>query len=78
MTRPASASELVSQVELAALAGRSLEQIEAVILASSGLDEESQAAVWLYAWCCEEHPLARPFPVPRLGSPGEAGRFETM
>jgi hypothetical protein len=49
-----SAGELLIEVELAVLAGRSLEQIEAEILASSGLDEESQSAVWLYAWSYRE------------------------
>jgi hypothetical protein len=42
--------ELLTEVELAVLAGRNLAQIEAEILADSGLDEESQSAVWLYAW----------------------------
>jgi hypothetical protein len=77
MTRPASVGALVTRVELAVLADRSLEQIEAEILACCGLDEESQAALWLYAWCCEERPPAR-FRRLRLGSPREAGRFEMM
>lgn len=40
MTRSMSARELVTEVELAVLAGRNLDQIEAEILGSSGLDEE--------------------------------------
>jgi hypothetical protein len=50
MTRSLSARELLTEVELALLAGRNLAQIEAEILSSSGLDEESQSAAWLYAW----------------------------
>jgi hypothetical protein len=49
-----SARELLIEVELAVLAGRSLEQIEAEMLADWGLDEESQSAVWLYAWSYRE------------------------
>jgi hypothetical protein len=41
---------LLVEVELAVLAGQNLAQIEIEILASSGLDEESQSAAWLYAW----------------------------
>jgi hypothetical protein len=54
MTRPASTRELLTEVELAVLAGRDLAQIEAEIIAASGLDEESQSAVWLYAWATVE------------------------
>ena len=50
MTRTVSTSELLTEVELAVLAGRNLAQIEAEILAPSGLDEESRSAVWLCAW----------------------------
>lgn len=49
MTRTMSTSVLLTEVELALLAGRNLAQIEHEILASSGLDEESQPAVWLRA-----------------------------
>jgi hypothetical protein len=38
---------LLVEVELAVLAGQNLAQIEIEILASSGLDEESQSAAWL-------------------------------
>jgi hypothetical protein len=51
MTEAASAGALRTEIELAVLAGRSLEQIEAEILTDCGLDEESVAAMWLYAWC---------------------------
>jgi hypothetical protein len=44
MTRSMSARELVTEVELAVLAGRNLDQIEAEILGSSGLDEEARSA----------------------------------
>jgi hypothetical protein len=56
MTRSVTAGELLTKVELAVLAGRKLAQIEAEILTSSGLDEESQSAAWLYAWGCGERP----------------------
>jgi hypothetical protein len=49
MTRSVSARGLLVEVELALLAGRNLAQIEAEILASSGLDEESESAVGLSA-----------------------------
>jgi hypothetical protein len=52
MKRSVSAGELLTEVELAVLAGRNLAQIEDEILESSGLDEESQSAAWLYAWSC--------------------------
>ena len=61
MTRSMSARELVTEVELAVLAGRNLDQIEAEVLGSSGLDEEAQSAVWLYAWGYAER-LSRPQP----------------
>ena len=61
MTRSMSARELVTEVELAVLAGRNLDQIEAEILGSSGLDEEARSAVWLYAWGYGER-LSRPQP----------------
>lgn len=51
----------MTEVELAVLAGRNLDQIEAEILGSSGLDEEAQSAVWLYAWGYGER-LSRPQP----------------
>jgi hypothetical protein len=46
--------ELLTEVQSALLAGRNLVQIEAEIIAASGLDEESQSAVWLYAWATTE------------------------
>jgi hypothetical protein len=61
MTRSMSARELVIEVELAVLAGRNLDQIEAEILGSSGLDEQARSAVWLYAWGNGER-LSRPQP----------------
>jgi hypothetical protein len=54
MRRASSPPTLVTQVELALLAGRSLEQIEAEILDRCDVDEESQAAAWLYAWSRED------------------------
>jgi hypothetical protein len=59
MTRTVSTSELLTEVELAVLVGRNLAQIEAEILASSGLDEESQSAVWLGAWGYRERASRR-------------------
>jgi len=47
---------------LALLAGRNLQQIESEILADGALDEESQAAAWLYAWCCEDRVPAQRLP----------------
>jgi hypothetical protein len=50
MARTSSASTLLTQVELALLDGRNLEQIETELLADSQVDEDEQAAAWLYAW----------------------------
>ena len=55
MTRSVSTPELLTEVEFAVLAGRDLAQIEAEIIAAAGLDEESQSAVWLYAWATAAH-----------------------
>jgi hypothetical protein len=63
MRRAASPVALVTAVELALLSGRNLKQIEAEILARCDLDEESQAAAWLYAWCCEDRLPAGQAPV---------------
>jgi hypothetical protein len=57
-----STSELLTEVELAVLAGRNLAQIEEEIVASSGLDEDSQSAVWLYAWGYRERLAERGCP----------------
>jgi hypothetical protein len=51
MTAAASAGALPAEIELATLAGRSLEQIEAEILTDGGLDQETRAAMWLDACC---------------------------
>ena len=52
-----------TQVELALLAGRNLEQIETELLAGGHGDEDEQAAAWLYAWACGAgHPRRRPSP----------------
>jgi hypothetical protein len=50
MERTSSASELLTQVELALLGGRNLEQIETEFLTDGRIDEDEQAAVWLCAW----------------------------
>jgi hypothetical protein len=56
---PAATSTLITQVELALLAGRNLDQIESEILESREDDEELRAAAWLYAWSCTDgRPLA--------------------
>jgi len=56
MTGPSCGHVLtVAGVELMLRAGRDLQEIEAEILASDELDEEAQAALWLYGWCCQEH-----------------------
>ena len=52
--RPVARSSLVTEVELALLAGRRLDEIEGEILAGSDSDEESKAAAWLYAWSCKD------------------------
>jgi hypothetical protein len=68
MTQAVSARELLIEVELAVLAGRNLAQIEAEILAPSGLDEESQSTVWLYAWGYRERASRKEsFPPPPPG-----------
>jgi hypothetical protein len=51
-----SQSPLRLEVELALVAGRSLEQIESEVLARRALDEDSIAAMWLYAWSRSNHP----------------------
>jgi len=56
---PAATSTLITQVELALLAGRNLDQIESEILESSEDDEELRAAAWLYAWSCTEGARSR-------------------
>lgn len=56
--------ELLTEVELAVLAGRNLDQIEAEILDSSGLDEDSQSAAWLYAWSYDRHASWTEFALP--------------
>jgi len=62
MRRAANVGALVTEVELALLAGCNLQQIESEILADGALDEESQAAAWLYAWCCEDRVPAQRLP----------------
>jgi len=42
--------DLLARVELARLAGRNLEQIETELLSGGHVDEDEQAAAWLYAW----------------------------
>ena len=59
MTAAASAGALPAEIELATLAGRSLEQIEAEVLTDWGLDRESVAAMWLDAWCCGDRASPR-------------------
>jgi len=66
-------------VELALAAGHDLGQIEAEILGCGELDEESQAALWLYAWCRQDRRRAGSLQPPGLGiarqpgAPGEIG-----
>jgi hypothetical protein len=55
---------LLTEVELAVLAGRNLDQIEAEIIDSSGLDEDSQSAAWLYAWSYDRHASWTEFALP--------------
>jgi hypothetical protein len=50
MTQSASTRDLLTEIEHSVSVGRSLPEIDAEILASSGLNEESQATAWLYAW----------------------------
>jgi hypothetical protein len=50
MTSTATSAALITQVELALLAGRNLAQIESEVLECWEDDEELQAAAWLYAW----------------------------
>jgi hypothetical protein len=66
---------LLAEIELAVLAGRSLEQIEAEVLGDCGLDEESVAAMWLYAWCCGERASPRQV---RAATAQNAARRPTM
>ena len=58
MTPTATPAALITQVELALLAGRNLEQIESEILESCE-DDELQAVAWLYVWCCTDRASAR-------------------
>lgn len=59
MERTSGASVLLTQVELALLCGRNLEQIETELLSGSEADEDEQAAVWLYAWSREAGSCSR-------------------
>jgi hypothetical protein len=70
MRRASSPPTLVTQVELALIAGRTLEQIEAEILVRCEVDEESKAAAWLYAWSCENQPRDGQLPFARGGNCG--------
>jgi len=47
--RTSVASALITRVEVALLQGRNLEQIETELRTESRVDEDEQAAVWLYA-----------------------------
>jgi hypothetical protein len=56
-------------------AGRSLDEIEASVLATSPLGEEERAALWLYAWSRKRRNEERGAPVhpsalARAGQPG--------
>jgi hypothetical protein len=61
MRRPLNATGVLTEVELALLAGQNLSQIEAAILASSGLREESQSAAGLDGWGFRQR-ASRPAP----------------
>jgi hypothetical protein len=50
MERTSVASALITRVEVALLNGRNLEQIETELLTGGHVDEDEQAAAWLYAW----------------------------
>jgi hypothetical protein len=50
MGRLVSSSALRREVDAAALAGRSLEEIDNEILAPCALSEDAKSALWLYAW----------------------------
>jgi len=71
MGRAVTSATLVTEVELALLAGRNLEQIEREILAVSDLDENTRAATWLYAWSCQEGVPGAAVP---LANPTSSGR----
>ena len=67
MTPAATSAALITQVELALLAGRNLEQIESEVLEYWEDDEDLQAAAWLYAWSCTDG-------APTLARGGRANR----
>ena len=76
MSTAARAGALLSEVELALVAGRSLEQIEAEVLAGCELDVDSVAAMWLYAWSREDRANSRRFlPPTALDRPQGPGRL---
>jgi hypothetical protein len=50
MGRLVSSSALRREVDAAASAGRSLEEIDNGILAPCALNEDARSALWLYAW----------------------------
>jgi hypothetical protein len=56
MARSVDARELLTEIELAVLAGRNLAQIETEVLASARREEEAQAAPRPYAGGCREQP----------------------
>jgi hypothetical protein len=64
MSAAASTSALLSEIELAPVDGRSLEQIDSEVLACYDLNEDSMAAMWLYAWRRGDQASTRRFLTP--------------
>lgn len=54
MTHITTAADLLTEVELALLSGRNLEQIEGEVLAGQELNEQSHEATWLDARSCAD------------------------
>ena len=59
MARVVSSRTLRREVDAAVRAGSTLEEIDSQILAPCALNEDTRAAVWLYAWGCLEQPGRR-------------------
>jgi hypothetical protein len=54
VARVVSSRTLRREIDAAVRAGRTLEEIDSEILAPCALNEDTCAAVWLYAWGCLE------------------------
>lgn len=67
MARVVSSRTLRREVDAAVRQGSTLEEIDSQILAPCALNEDTRAAVWLYAWgCFEQAERGRP------AAPGES------